>query len=99
MGRIVVTEFISVDGVIEDPGGSEGFERGGWAFEFDRGPEGDRFKLDEVMASEVLLLGREGDGGVCSQSLRRRSLSCSPRSGAGGLWPSPAPGAQHMSCP
>ena len=58
MGRIVVTEFVSLDGVVEDPGGSEHFERGGWAFETDRGAEGDRFKLDETMASEALLLGR-----------------------------------------
>jgi dihydrofolate reductase len=58
MGRIVVTEFISLDGVIEDPGGSEDFEHGGWSFEISRGEEGDRFKLDEAMASEALLLGR-----------------------------------------
>jgi dihydrofolate reductase len=58
VGRIVVTEFISVDGVVEDPGGSEHFERGGWAFETNRGAEGDKFKLDETMASEALLLGR-----------------------------------------
>ena len=58
MGKIVVSQFVTVDGVIEDPGGSEGFERGGWAFQFDRGPDGDKFKLDEVMASDVLLLGR-----------------------------------------
>src|ERR687883_1840226 len=58
MGRLVVSEFVTVDGVIEDPGGAEGFDRGGWAFRFERGDEGDRFKLDEVMASEALLLGR-----------------------------------------
>lgn len=58
MGRIVVSQFMTVDGVVEDPGGAEGFERGGWAFRFERGDEGDRFKLDEVMAGEVLLLGR-----------------------------------------
>ena len=58
MGKVVVSQFISVDGVVEDPGGSEDFERGGWAFKFDRGAEGDKFKLDEVMASEALLLGR-----------------------------------------
>jgi dihydrofolate reductase len=58
MGKIVVSQFISVDGVIEDPGGSEGWDRGGWAFKFERGPEGDQFKLDEVMAAEALLLGR-----------------------------------------
>ena len=58
MGRIVVTEFISVDGVIEDPGGNEKSGLGGWAFEFDRGDAGNKFKLDETMASEALLLGR-----------------------------------------
>jgi dihydrofolate reductase len=58
MGRIVVTEFISVDGVIEDPGGAEDYRHGGWAFEFDRGEDGDQFKLDETMNSAALLLGR-----------------------------------------
>ena len=58
MGRIVVTEFVSLDGVIEDPGGAEDFEYGGWSFEFNRGDEGDKFKLDEALESEALLLGR-----------------------------------------
>jgi dihydrofolate reductase len=58
MGRIVVSEFVSLDGVMEDPGGSEGFARGGWAFQFDRGSEGDKFKMDELMSSEAMLLGR-----------------------------------------
>jgi dihydrofolate reductase len=58
MGRIVVTEFISLDGVVEDPGGSEDFKHGGWSFEISRGDEGDKFKLDETMASDALLLGR-----------------------------------------
>jgi len=58
MSNIVVSQFVTVDGVFQDPGGSEGVERGGWAFQFERGPEGDQFKLDEVMASEALLLGR-----------------------------------------
>ena len=58
MGRIVVTEFVSLDGVVEDPGGSEDFKYGGWSFEFDRGAEGDEFKLDETRGSEALLLGR-----------------------------------------
>jgi len=58
MGRIVVTEFTSLDGVVEDPGGSEDFKHGGWSFEISRGPEGDKFKLDETMASDALLLGR-----------------------------------------
>ncbi len=58
MAKVVVSQFITLDGVIEDPGGSEKHERGGWAFDFDRGPDGDKFKLDELTASDVLLLGR-----------------------------------------
>src|ERR687898_3534498 len=58
MGKVIVSQFITLDGVVEDSGGAEEFDRGGWAFRFDRGPEGDKFKLDEVMASEALLLGR-----------------------------------------
>jgi len=58
MGKIVVTEFVSLDGVIEDPGGSEDFKHGGWSFQIDRGEEGDKFKLDETMNTEALLLGR-----------------------------------------
>jgi dihydrofolate reductase len=58
MGKVIVSQFISVDGVVEDPGGSESWERGGWAFQFDRGDEGNKFKLDEVMAAAALLLGR-----------------------------------------
>src|SRR5256884_7980859 len=58
MGRIVVTEFISLDGVVEDPGGSEDFKYGGWSFEFDRGEEGGKFKVDETLRSEAQLLGR-----------------------------------------
>jgi dihydrofolate reductase len=58
VGRIVVTEFVALDGVMEDPGGSEGSRYGGWSFEVSRGDEGDKFKLDEAMSSEALLLGR-----------------------------------------
>ena len=58
MGRIVVTEYISVDGVVEAPSGTEDFARVGWVDDFTRGPEGDEFKLDETMASDALLLGR-----------------------------------------
>jgi dihydrofolate reductase len=58
MGKVIVSQFITIDGVVEDPGGSEKFERGGWAFEFSRGDDGDKFKLEEVMGSEALLLGR-----------------------------------------
>jgi dihydrofolate reductase len=58
MGQIVATEFISIDGVIEAPGGGEGYKYDGWTFEFDRGDEGNQFKLDETRASAALLLGR-----------------------------------------
>src|ERR1700730_11245838 len=58
MGRIVVTEFVSLDGVMEDPGGSEGTPHAGWTFRFERGSEGDQFKLDELQQAEAQLLGR-----------------------------------------
>ena len=58
MGKLVVSEFVSVDGVFEDPGGAEGYEHGGWTFEYDRGEDGDSFKLNEVMEAQVQLLGR-----------------------------------------
>jgi dihydrofolate reductase len=58
MGRIVVTEFVSLDGVMEAPGGGDNFRHAGWTFKIDRGKEGDRFKLDETLNSEALLLGR-----------------------------------------
>jgi dihydrofolate reductase len=58
MGRIVVTEFVSLDGVMEDPGGAEDFKHGGWAFEFSRGEVGDKFKYEELLESEAFLLGR-----------------------------------------
>jgi dihydrofolate reductase len=57
MGRIVVTEFVSLDGVMDDPGGGESFKHGGWTFEIDRG-DGMAFKLEETMATDALLLGR-----------------------------------------
>jgi dihydrofolate reductase len=58
VGRIVVTEFMSLDGVVEAPGGGEGFRHGGWSLEINRGEEGEKFKLDETLSSEALLLGR-----------------------------------------
>ena len=58
MGRIVVTEFISLDGVMEAPGGGEDFKHAGWTFNISRGEEGDKFKLNETLNSEALLLGR-----------------------------------------
>lgn len=58
MGDIVVTEFVSLDGVFEDPGGAESYKHGGWTFQFNRGDDGDRFKLDELRAADAQLLGR-----------------------------------------
>lgn len=69
MGRIVVTEFISLDGVVEAPGG-EDFKYLNWSFEIDRGPDGERFKENEALASAALLLGRktyEGFAGAWPQ--------------------------------
>ncbi len=58
MGRLVVTEFVTLDGVFEDPGGASDFEHGGWAFKAERGDEGNAFKGDELRAAEAQLLGR-----------------------------------------
>ena len=59
MRKLVVSEFVTLDGVMEDPGGAEKTPFGGWAFRAERGPEGDRYKLDELMAADILLLGRK----------------------------------------
>jgi dihydrofolate reductase len=58
MGRIVATEFVSLDGVMEAPGGDDNYRHGAWTFEFDRGDEGNKFKLDELFEAEAQLLGR-----------------------------------------
>jgi dihydrofolate reductase len=57
MGKLVVTEFVSLDGVMEAPGG-EDFKYPGWSFAFDRGEDGNQFKLEETLETEALLLGR-----------------------------------------
>ncbi len=57
MGKLVVTEFISLDGIAEDPGGAEGTPQGGWSFR-SPAPESERYKFDELQASDAQLLGR-----------------------------------------
>jgi dihydrofolate reductase len=57
MAKIVVTEFVSLDGVMQAPGG-EDFKYPGWTFEFDRGDDGNQFKVDETMEADALLIGR-----------------------------------------
>ncbi len=58
MGRIIVTEFVSLDGVMEAPGGGEDYKHAGWTFEINRGERGNKFKIKETSDSEALLLGR-----------------------------------------
>ena len=58
MGKVIVTEFVSLDGVMEAPGGDEDFKHAGWTFDVERGDDGNKFKLDETMDTEALLLGR-----------------------------------------
>jgi dihydrofolate reductase len=62
MGKIVITENVSLDGVIEDPTGAEGLSVGGWFWETDRGEDGERFTLDKTLRTEALLLGRRSYG-------------------------------------
>jgi len=55
MRKIIVSEFVTLDGVLEDPGGADQSERGGWAFQFKRGPAGDQFMLEETMVGATCL--------------------------------------------
>ncbi len=83
MGQIVVTEFVSLDGVFEDPGGAEGYQHGGWTFTFDRGADGDKFKLDELTAADAQLLGRVTYQGFATASARHadaHTLTLTPAS-------------------
>ena len=56
--KIVVTEYMSLDGVIEDPVGMENSGLGDWTGPFCRGPEGDRFKHEELLSAGSLIFGR-----------------------------------------
>jgi dihydrofolate reductase len=58
VGKLVITQFVSVDGVFQDPGGVGEIERGGWSFKSEHGDEFDKFKFDELMAADAQLLGR-----------------------------------------
>ncbi len=58
MGKIIATQCISLDGFIEDPVGMENSGLGNWTGPFKRGPNGDRFKRQELMNAETLILGR-----------------------------------------
>jgi dihydrofolate reductase len=58
MGKIVISEFVTLDGVMQDPGGTGELKEGGWAMLVSRGPKGDKFKLDELFSADVMLLGR-----------------------------------------
>jgi dihydrofolate reductase len=59
MSKVIVSEFVTLDGGIDDPGGAEGSPFGGWAFKFEQGDEGMKFKFEETMAAGALLLGRK----------------------------------------
>jgi hypothetical protein len=79
MSRIVVSEFVTLDGVFQDPGGSGEFSRGGWAFRFVHGPEGDKFRFDELMAARALLLGRVPTRASLRRGPRYRTKKGSPK--------------------
>ena len=96
MGRIVVTEFVSLDGVIEDPGGAEDFKHGGWTFEIDRGEEGDKFKLDEAFEAEALLLGRVTYEGFAAAWPSRETASSPTSSTACRSTSSPRPSRRRV---
>ncbi|PWT77330.1 MAG: pyrimidine reductase [Chloroflexi bacterium] len=58
MSKIIVSEFVSLDGVMDDPGGAEGSKHGGWTFQFS-GPDQEQWKSDELFRADALLLGRK----------------------------------------
>jgi dihydrofolate reductase len=58
MGKIVMSEFVTLDGVIQDPAGNEGFTRGGWVGQLAAREEVAKVTLDQALGTEALLLGR-----------------------------------------
>jgi dihydrofolate reductase len=80
MGKIVITENVSLDGVIEDPTGAEGLSVGGWFWETDRGEDGEQFTLDKTLRTEALLLGRRSYEFFAATWPSRPSTSCPRRS-------------------
>src|SRR5437773_2294403 len=56
MRKVVMSQFVSLDGVVEDPGGVEGFKHGGWTFQFGS-TEQQQWKIDELFQADALLLG------------------------------------------
>ena len=93
--RIVVTEFVSLDGVMEAPGGEPGFKYPGWSFEFDRGDDGNQLKLDETRQADALLIGLrtyESFAGAWPKSTGMTCSSISSRTpAASASWVVPAP--------
>src|SRR4051794_41362142 len=90
MRKIIVSEFISLDGVVEAPGGEEGYRHSGWTFDIESDPTMYEFKSEELQEADALLLGRrtydgfaaawpERDGGSPTSSTPFRSNSCRPR--------------------
>ena len=81
MRKVVVSEFVSLDGVMQAPGDASEYDRGGWSFRFDRGTEGDEFKFDELVAADALLLGRltyEGFAPPTGPKWRSKRASTAP---------------------
>ena len=78
MGKVVVSQFMTLDGVVEDPGGAEDFDRGGWAFQFERG-DGGRHASSSTSSwrprrccSAAHLRGLRGGVAVADRRLRRQ---------------------------
>ena len=72
MGRIIATEFVSLDGVVEAPGGDEDFEYAGWSFEIDRGEEGNKFKLDGATRRSSAVISRRKSAAHATAVVRAR---------------------------